>query len=200
MAPTLLFDTDGNEIPLIRGRTFFQGSRRGPRSGAPRQIVGGARRGLAGRGATGAARLGARLPADLSTPSDLRADPARAFPHTAGFLSFLWPGLGQWYQGRNRTAALFALPVIGIALVLLLQAVGSVGQLASLIITPSSALTVVILIGLLAAWRLLAIADAMSFGDVKARIRHRPLLAFTALALGVVLMHGAMGYAAWGGV
>ena len=92
------------------------------------------------------------------------------------------------------------MPVIGIALVLLLQAVGSVGQLASLLITPSSALTVLILIGLLAAWRLLAIADAMvdrrTCGRPCATARRRST--FTALALGVVLlMHGAMGYAAW---
>jgi len=134
----------------------------------------------------------------LSTPTVTAPTRRGTSPYTAGFLSFLWPGLGQWYGGRNRTAALFALPVIGIALVLLLQAVGSVGQLASLLITPSSALTVLILIGLLAAWRLLAIADAMVIGDVRAPLRHRPTaLAFTALALGVVLMHGAMGYAAW---
>lgn len=119
-------------------------------------------------------------------------------PYTAGFLSFLWPGLGQWYAGRNRTAALFALPVVGIALVLLLQAVGSFGQLVSLIVTPSSALTVLILIGLLAAWRLLAIADAMAIGDVKAPLRHRPtLVTFSALALAVLVMHGALGYVAW---
>ena len=81
---------------------------------------------------------------------------------------------------------------------LLLQAVGGVGQLVSLIVTPSSALTVVILIGLLAAWRLLAIADAMSIGDVKAPLRHRPtVLTFSALALGVLVMHGAFGYVAW---
>lgn len=119
-------------------------------------------------------------------------------PYIAGFLSFLWPGLGQWYAGRRRTAALFALPVLGIVGVLLLQAVGSFGQLASLLLTPSSALTVVILIGLLAAWRLLAIADAMSIGDVKSPLRHRPtVLTFAVLAVAVVLMHGAMGYAAW---
>jgi polyisoprenyl-teichoic acid--peptidoglycan teichoic acid transferase len=134
----------------------------------------------------------------LSTPTVSAPTRRGRSPYTAGFLSFLWPGLGQWYTGRNRTAALFALPVIGIALVLLLQAVGSVGQLVSLIVTPSSALTVLILIGLLAAWRLLAIADAMSIGDVKVPLRHRPtVLTFTALALGVVIMHGALGYVAW---
>jgi polyisoprenyl-teichoic acid--peptidoglycan teichoic acid transferase len=134
----------------------------------------------------------------LSTPTVSAPIRRGRSPYTAGFLSFLWPGLGQWYAGRNRTAALFALPVVGILLVLLLQAVGSVGQLVSLIVTPSSALTVLILIGLLAAWRLLAIADAMSIGDVKAPLRHRPTVAtFTALALAVVVMHGALGYVAW---
>ena len=134
----------------------------------------------------------------MSTPSVSAPTRRGRSPYTAGFLSFLWPGLGQWYAGRDRTAALFALPVVGIALVLLLQAVGSFGQLVSLIVTPSSALTVLILIGLLAAWRLLAIADAMSIGDVKAPLRHRPtLMTFSALALGVIVMHGALGYVAW---
>jgi LCP family protein required for cell wall assembly len=134
----------------------------------------------------------------LSTPSVSAPTRRGRSPYTAGVLSFLWPGLGQWYAGRDRTAALFALPVIGIALVLLLQAVGSFGQLVSLIVTPSSALTVLILIGLLAAWRLLAIADAMAIGDVKAPLRHRPtLMTFSALALGVIVMHGALGYVAW---
>jgi LCP family protein required for cell wall assembly len=134
----------------------------------------------------------------LSTPSVSTLFRRGRSPYTAGFLSFLWPGLGQWYAGRNRTAALFALPVVGIFLILLLQAIGGLGQLASLVLTPSSALTVVILIGLLAAWRLLAIADAMSIGQVKSPLRHRPTVAtFTVLALGVLIMHGAMGYGAW---
>jgi LCP family protein required for cell wall assembly len=134
----------------------------------------------------------------LSTPTVSTPFRRGRSPYTAGFLSFLWPGLGQWYAGRNRTAALFALPVIGMALILLLQAIGSLGQLASLLLTPSSALTVVILIGLLAAWRLLAIADAMSIGGVTKPLRHRPtVMTFGALALGVLVMHAAMGYAAW---
>lgn len=134
----------------------------------------------------------------MSTPSVTAPTRRGRSPYTAGFLSFLWPGLGQWYAGRNRSAALFALPVLGIVLVLLLQAIGSVGQLVSLVVTPSSALTVLILIGLLAVWRLLAIADAMSIGDVKTPLRHRPtVMAFLALALGVLLMHGALGYVAW---
>ena len=98
----------------------------------------------------------------MSTPSVTTPIRHDRSAYRAGFLSFLWPGLGQWYTGRTRTAALFALPVIGIGLLMLLQAIGGLGQTASLLLTPSSALTVVILIGLLAAWRHLAIAEAMS--------------------------------------
>ncbi len=118
-------------------------------------------------------------------------------PHIAAFLSFLWPGLGHWYGGRTRAAVLFAVPVFGILLLVAIQVAGSVGQIAQLFLTPSSALTVVILIGLLAAWRLLAIVDSMSTG-IKDPIRHPPTLAtFVVLGLLVVLTHGALGYAAW---
>ena len=32
----------------------------------------------------------------------------------AVFLSFLWPGLGQAYQRRHRTALVYALPVLAV--------------------------------------------------------------------------------------
>jgi LCP family protein required for cell wall assembly len=133
---------------------------------------------------------------DTVTPS---APAARArSPHIAAFLSFLWPGLGQWYGGRTRAAVLFALPVIGIALLLLSQALGGLGQIAALLLSPSSALTLVILIGLLAVWRLLAIADALTVGGVADPFRHRPTLTtFAILATIVVLTHGVLGFYAW---
>lgn len=119
-------------------------------------------------------------------------------PHVAAVLSFLWPGLGQWYAGRPRAAALFALPVLGLVAILVLQAIGGLGQLASLLLTPSSALTVLILIALLAAWRLLAIADSLRAGGTPDPLRHRrTLTTFAILAVGVVAMHGLLGYGAW---
>jgi LCP family protein required for cell wall assembly len=119
-------------------------------------------------------------------------------PHVAAFLSFLWPGLGQWYGGRTRAAVLFGLPVLGIALLLLSQVLGGVGQIAALLLSPSSALTLVILIGLLAVWRLLAIADALTVGGVTDPFRHRATLTtFAILAAIVLVTHGILGYTAW---
>jgi LCP family protein required for cell wall assembly len=133
--------------------------------------------------------------APLTSDGPVRRDPS---PHVAAVLSFLWPGLGQWYSRRPRAAALFALPVLGLVAILALQAIGSLGQLAALLLTPSSALTVVILVALLAAWRLLAIADALTAGGVRDPLRQRrTLTTFAILGALVILMHSVMGYAAW---
>jgi LCP family protein required for cell wall assembly len=119
-------------------------------------------------------------------------------PHVAAFLSFLWPGLGQAYADRPRAAALFALPVLSVAFILVVEAIGGVEHLAALLITPTSALTILILIVLLAAWRIVAIADAMIGFGIRSPWRRGPTAAtFTVLALGVVLVHGMFGYVAW---
>jgi LCP family protein required for cell wall assembly len=129
--------------------------------------------------------------------TDAPVERARS-PHIAAFLSFLWPGLGQWYGGRTRAALLFGLPVLGILLLIALQAVGGLGQLAALLLSPSSALTIVILVGLLAVWRVLAIADALTVGGVSDPLRHRPtLITFAILTALVLLTHGIIGYTAW---
>ena len=119
-------------------------------------------------------------------------------PHVAAVLSFLWPGLGQWYGGRTRAAILFAVPVIGVALILLVRVLGGIGQIAALLLSPSSALTLVILIGLLAVWRLLSIADALTVGGIRDPFRQRSTLTtFAILATLVVVFHGVLGYTAW---
>ncbi|MEX2183227.1 MAG: LCP family protein [Chloroflexota bacterium] len=134
----------------------------------------------------------------MDTVNETPTAHGRRSPHKAAILSFLWPGLGHWYAGRKRPAVLFGLPILGFLVLLLIQAIGGVGQLAALLLTPSSALTIVILIGLIGAWRLLAIADSMITGGVREPLRHRPTLTtFTVLALLVVLTHGVMGYGAW---
>ena len=88
---------------------------------------------------------------------DLHARRPRRSPSIATFLSFLWPGLGQWYEGRTRTAILFGVPPCSVvALLLLIAAFGGVepaGRAAA--DARRRRITIVILIGLLAVWRLL---------------------------------------------
>ena len=116
----------------------------------------------------------------------------------AALLSFLWPGLGQWYAGRNRAAALFGLPVVGIAAIILFTALTGVEQVVALLITPSSALTIVILVGLLALWRLVSMADAMiGFGRRAPWRQGRTAVTYAALALAVAATHLWAGYVAW---
>jgi len=134
---------------------------------------------------------------DTVTPRAATGRRARS-PHIAAILSFLWPGLGQWYGGRTRAAVLFAAPVVGIVVLLIAQGLGGVGQLAALVLTPSSALTIAILIALLAIWRLLSIADALTVGGVREPFRQRSTLTtFAILASLTVLVHGILFYTAW---
>lgn len=116
----------------------------------------------------------------------------------AAFLSFLWPGLGQLYAGRGRAAALFGLPILALALVLLVQAIGGVEHLAVLLITPSSGMTILILIALVAGWRLMAIANAMDGLGIRNAWRARRTAAtFATLAVLVAGSHALAGYVAW---
>jgi len=113
----------------------------------------------------------------------------------AAFLSFLWPGLGHWYVGRDRAALLFAVPALLVVVVVAVQAVGGLGQLAALLLSPSSALTIAILILLLGGWRLIAIADS-AWSPRSMRTRTSMSLVF-GLGLIVVLTHAWAGYVAY---
>ena len=83
-------------------------------------------------------------------------------PQLAAFLSFLWPGLGQWYVGRRRSAAMFAIPVALAFGAIAIQASHGIPQFALELFTPSLALTALVLVVLLGAWRLISIVDATS--------------------------------------
>lgn len=120
----------------------------------------------------------------------------------AVFLSFLWPGLGQWYLGRGRAAVGYALPVLLGSAVLLWQALDGLDILAARLLAPTFALTVLILIVLLGLWRLLAMFDVMASGGLPhlrvpalRRGATGPLAVFLA---GLVLVsHGLLAYAAY---
>ena len=132
----------------------------------------------------------------MSTQSGAR--PAIKSHLIAPFLSFLWPGLGQWYNGARRLAVVFALPVAIVFLVVAIQALGGAQDLVLQMVTPSTAMTVAILIGLLGLWRLIAMVEALGSAYPRGRWRGPvPLAAFMALALVVVGTHVVGAGLAW---
>ena len=113
-------------------------------------------------------------------------------------LSFLWPGLGQAYGGRRRAALVYAIPVLAFVLVLLLRAAGGPGDLIELVLSPTSALTISILLLLMGVWRLISMADAGSTVDRRrAWYRGRAGAVFAFLAVLVVAVHGWAGWVAY---
>lgn len=119
-------------------------------------------------------------------------------PALATFLSFLWPGLGQLYAGARRAALIFALPIAVVVLAVGLQALGGAEGLVVQLLTPSTALTVLILIGLLGAWRLASMGDALVTAGRRGSWRRPvPIATFVLLSAVVVGAHGAAAGATW---
>ncbi|MDF2735258.1 MAG: putative LytR family transcriptional protein [Chloroflexota bacterium] len=125
-------------------------------------------------------------------------DPARRSPSIAVFLSFLWPGLGQGYAGRPRAAALFALPVVVVALIALLLVLDGVGRLASLVLEPATAFAIMFIVLLLGLWRVVSMGDAMNglLGEDPG-IRRRAVTVFALLTVIVIVTHAWLGYLTW---
>ena len=123
------------------------------------------------------------------TVSTARNRQARS-PTIATTLSFLWPGLGQWYMGHSRAAVILAVP-IGVAIIGLLVwlSAGMESAVVDLIIGPTAALVAVAII-VAGLWRLAAMCHAAWLGGGTAAFR-RPAtgLTFALLASVVALTH-----------
>jgi LCP family protein required for cell wall assembly len=88
--------------------------------------------------------------------------------------------------------------VIGVVLIVAIQAVGGVGQLASLLISPSSALTVAILVVLLGVWREIAVIDsAIAIRPRGAWRRGRSLLVVVLVSGIIAVTHLWVASVAW---
>jgi LCP family protein required for cell wall assembly len=119
-------------------------------------------------------------------------------PSRATLLSFLWPGLGQLYEGRRRRALVFAVPALIVAIVFVGQALRGLDVLAIELIIPTVALTVLVVVVLLGAWRLVSMADAMlSAGTPGAWRRGSARAVLIGLSAIVLLTHGAAAYYAY---
>jgi LCP family protein required for cell wall assembly len=115
----------------------------------------------------------------------------------AAALSFVWPGLGQWYAGRPRNAALYALPVALLALIVVVRAAAGIQSMALSLIEPSVALTVLVLVVLVGIWRLLAMVDASASVSRGTVFRGRPGQVLAILFALVIASHGVLAYYAW---
>jgi LCP family protein required for cell wall assembly len=115
----------------------------------------------------------------------------------AAFLSFLWPGLGQWYLGRRRDAVLYGAPVLALAVALAVQFTGGLTSAAARLFDPSFSLALLVVIGILGLWRLLAIADAGLQPRQLRTVRGRTGGVLAVLAALVLAMHGVAGYYTW---
>ena len=137
---------------------------------------------------------GARLPGALTASARLADATSRSSLVGAG-LSFLWPGLGQWYLGRSRSALVYAAPMALIALLLGAQLAAGLTAFAVRLLDPNFSLTLLILVLLLGGWRLLAIVDAALPGARSAAGWSRRSLAWMGLLLALVVgMHGFVAY------
>jgi len=109
-------------------------------------------------------------------------------------LSFLWPGLGQWYAGARRSAALFALPVLIAALVAVGLLIQGPESIVLGLLSPGTALAVAIIVALLGVWRFVAMVDGASAAAGRDAFRRRPVLAgLAAMTALIVVTHVAVG-------
>lgn len=108
----------------------------------------------------------------------------------AAALSALWPGLGQWYAGRPRAGLLYALPIVLLAALLVVQLLEGLTVFAARLLDPSFSLTLVILIVLAAVWRLLSVFDAAVGGQPGRSLRGAQGGLVVFLAVAVMGVHG----------
>ena len=122
------------------------------------------------------------------TPESAPLAPSPGSPAVAGFLSFLFPGLGQLYVRRRRAAAVFAIPVLVLIVAIALQSQGGIQFFAAQLIDPSFALAALVVLGSLGLWRLASIWHAAVMTEPPGR-RRRPQVVMGALVLGLAVVN-----------
>jgi LCP family protein required for cell wall assembly len=109
----------------------------------------------------------------------------------------MWPGLGQWYERRPRAAALYGIPVAVVTLALAFELAAGFERFALQLLDPSISLTVVVLMGLLGAWRVLSMVDAAIWIAGRDTFRGRSAAILAILVAAVLVTHAIAGYYAW---
>lgn len=113
----------------------------------------------------------------------------RTSPSLAALLSFIWPGLGQLYARRWRSALLFTLPAIALTAVVIFQFRRGLAVLMAQLLDPSVAAAVFVAVLALGAWRMIAVLHAFGSTDVQPRKRLGERLALALLLTAIVASH-----------
>ncbi|HEY5471627.1 MAG TPA: LCP family protein, partial [Candidatus Limnocylindrales bacterium] len=107
----------------------------------------------------------------------------------------MWPGLGQFYTGKRRLAAIFAVPAL---LVLLLLAYelrrGPLVLAAQLFAERNVGLAAVVIVILVGAWRLASVTHAFLSGETSQARRRLDRATLAALAVVIVVSHLGAGF------
>ena len=110
-------------------------------------------------------------------------------PSLAALLSFLWPGLGQFYARRRTAALLFAVPALVMAAIVLYEARRGGAVLVARLLDPHVAAVVLIAVLALGLWRLVAVLHAYRSGDVRLKGRFTERMALAPLVVAILAMH-----------
>jgi LCP family protein required for cell wall assembly len=126
-----------------------------------------------------------QLAAFFAAPAEPKGSPS-----LAALLSFVWPGLGQFYTRRRRTAAIFAVPAL-LATLLLLYALrgGPLVLGAQLFADRTVGLVAIGLVLLAGAWRLISVAHAFVGGERRTERRILDRAVLGGLAAVIVFSH-----------
>jgi polyisoprenyl-teichoic acid--peptidoglycan teichoic acid transferase len=110
-------------------------------------------------------------------------------PSLAALLSFIWPGLGQFYARRTVWAILFAVPAVLALAVVLFAAQDGLAVMVARLLDPSVAGMVFVAVVALGLWRLLAVRHAYGLADERSRGRLVERFALTVLLTAIVAGH-----------
>jgi LCP family protein required for cell wall assembly len=113
----------------------------------------------------------------------------RPRPEAATFLSFLWPGLGQWYAGRPKAAALQAAPFVLALIAVAVLVGGDLQRLAILLFDPQIAIAVLVLALLTGAWRIGSMAHAHAIARRSSAFKGSAPGVFAVLAVLAIAVH-----------
>ena len=113
-------------------------------------------------------------------------------PLLAALLSFVWPGLGQMYARRHIEAAVFAVPVVVLAVWFVLQLTDGLAVFAAGFFDDTYALTFLVLVAVFGIWRGAAMFRAYAVAGIPRRPRTRAIHVgvLGLLLVSIIAMHG----------